>query len=294
MMRASRHWFSTLHPLVVFVYFVCAIGLALCTMHPCFLAASLLAACCYGMYLYGARRFLLRAALALPLWLAVAVINPLTSGLGLTVLFMLGGQPVTLEALVYGLCAGGMLVAVLLWFSCYSAVMTGDKFLSLFGRILPGTALMLSMVLRYIPALLRRAREVESAQRSLLGEQQGGRKDQLRRGVRLASVLMSWSLENSIETADAMRGKGYGLGRRSHYVNERFCLRDGVCLTLLLLLAAATAALVFSPVGRFRFYPFLSPLSPSAALACLPYLALLLFPLLLEGKEALQCRLSRL
>jgi energy-coupling factor transport system permease protein len=30
-----------------------------------------------------------------------------------------------------------MLISVITWFNCYSAVMTSDKFVYLFGRIIP-------------------------------------------------------------------------------------------------------------------------------------------------------------
>lgn len=45
-------------------------------------------------------------------------------------------QPLTLESIAYGCAAAVMLVAVLFWFSCYNEVMTSDKFMYLFGRII--------------------------------------------------------------------------------------------------------------------------------------------------------------
>ena len=42
-----------------------------------------------------------------------------------------------------------MLAAVALWFSCLSAVMTSDKFIYLFGRVIPALSLLLSMILSH-------------------------------------------------------------------------------------------------------------------------------------------------
>jgi energy-coupling factor transport system permease protein len=44
-----------------------------------------------------------------------------------------------------------MLAAVISWFSCYNAVMTSDKFVYLFGRVIPALSLILSMTLRFVP-----------------------------------------------------------------------------------------------------------------------------------------------
>ncbi len=66
-------------------------------------------------------------------------------------LFYLKTGPVTLEAIVYGLVLASMLFISILWFSCYNKVMTTDKFVYLFGRVIPALSLVLSMVFRFVP-----------------------------------------------------------------------------------------------------------------------------------------------
>lgn len=95
----------------------------------------------------------------------IAVINPLFSHNGVTPLFFLNGNPVTLEAVLYGLDIAVMLVAVLYWFKGYNHVMTSDKFLFLFGRAIPRLALVLSTALRFVPLLKVQIRRVSRAQR---------------------------------------------------------------------------------------------------------------------------------
>ena len=58
-----------------------------------------------------------------------------------------------------------MLAAVALWFSCLSAVMTSDKFIYLFGRMIPALSLVLSMTLRFVPRFKRQFQAVAQAQR---------------------------------------------------------------------------------------------------------------------------------
>lgn len=62
-------------------------------------------------------------------------------------------NPVTLEAVCYGFAVGVMIMSVFYWFKCFNAVMSSDKFIYLFGRVIPKLALLLSMTLGFIPKL---------------------------------------------------------------------------------------------------------------------------------------------
>ena len=81
-----------------------------------------------------------------------ALVNPAFNHEGATILtYLPSGNPLTLESILYGAAAAAMLAAVVTWFSCYTAVMTSDKFVYLFGRIIPALSLVLSMTLRFVP-----------------------------------------------------------------------------------------------------------------------------------------------
>ena len=91
----------------------------------------------------------------------------------------------------------------------------------------------------------------------------GIRRDLVARRLRASSVLMGWSMEDSLERADAMRARGWGgAGRRTTYMRYRFCARDGAALAVLLLGAAAACAIAAAATSRFTFYPQLSPVAP--------------------------------
>ena len=93
----------------------------------------------------------------MPLFMVVALMNPLFNHYGVTVLFYLyNGTPVTLESVVYGLAMAVMLCEVIIWFQCYNKIMTSDKFIYLFGRVIPGFSLILSMCLRFVPRFKNR------------------------------------------------------------------------------------------------------------------------------------------
>lgn len=290
----KRDMLSYAHPGVIFLYFAGVIGCAMCTMHPAFVAASLAVSGLYLSYLRGGMHYLKSLRYGLPVLAVVTLANGYFNNLGLTVLFYIGYRPITWEALVYGLCSGGMLLAVFQWFSCYQQVMSSDKFLSLFSRLLPTTSMMLSMVFRYIPDTIQKAREIQTAQLALTGGEPGDRKTRFRQGIRLASVLMGWSMENSIETADAMRSKCYGVRRRSRYEHERLTLFDRISLAILALLLAGSLWLFFGWAGQFAFYPRLSWPEGMLGWRLGLYILFLAWPLILEGREWLYWRCCRL
>lgn len=222
----------------------------------------------------------------LPMLLIIAGANALFSGMGLTVLFYMGGRPVTAEAFAYGLSSGFMLGAVLLWFQCYQEVMDNDKFLWLFGKPAPVIAMMVSMIFRFIPETIRKAGQISRSQKALLGKKEESRKQQTAHAVRMASILMSWSMESSIETADSMRARGYGANKRTTY--ERYRMRRYDWAALIILAASAGFCMwqILTEASKFMYYPVFIPAGnwwPAFAV----YAFVLLYPLILEGREQL-------
>ncbi len=280
--------FSRCHPAVNFLFFVAAIGCGMVIQHPAYILAGVV---CGGVYfcLLSGRRGFARIGMLLPLPILTAVLNPLINHRGKAVLFLVMGKPYTLEALCYGLALGGIFLVMLLWFGCYSAVLTSDKFTSLFGSLIPSLSLLLVMVLRLIPAFTRKTKQVLDARRAIgMGaEQTGSLRQKLRSGMTVLSALTSWALEGSIITADSMRSRGYGCGKRTSFRLYRMTGRDWVLLILigglfcLVILAGGTEA-SYTPVMKA------APLGWGFPAYC----ALLLIPTIFEGKEAAAWHIS--
>ena len=148
--------FSRCHPAVNFLYFVGAIGFGVVIQHPAYMLAAVLGALLYYVLLKG-KAGIRMLFLLLPVFLVITLVNPLFNTLGQTQLFLVFQQPYTLEALYYGAVVGGIFVVMMLWFGCYSEVLTSDKFTSLFGNLIPSISLLLVMVLRMIPNFMKKA-----------------------------------------------------------------------------------------------------------------------------------------
>ena len=128
------------------LFFLTAICFTFCTQHPVYVALTCIMAGAYLVYLRGVRPFLRSLGMFIPMVLFVGILNSLFNSAGATSLWKWGPFSVTVEGMCYGLAVGGMLAAILLWFSCYNEVMTEDKFTYLFGRKLPTISLMVSMI----------------------------------------------------------------------------------------------------------------------------------------------------
>lgn len=283
--------FSKRHPAVNFLFFLGAIGCAVVIQHPAYVGLGIVCGCAYYLLLHG-RKGLRGIAGMLPICLILIFLNPLFNTYGEHVLLTCFGRPYTLEALLYGLAIGGVFLQMLLWFGCYNAVLTSDKFTSLFGNLIPSLSLLLVMVLRMIPNLLRKADQILGARRSIGRGTNGDTKEKLEDGFAALGALTSWALEGSVAAADSMRSRGYGTGKRSSFMIYHLTGEDRVLLILLpvlllLALLLGTRKAEFTPVMD------IAPLRGRNFLALAFYGAYLLIPTVLHIKEALQWHISR-
>ena len=109
--------------------------------------------------------------------------------------------------------------------------MTSDKFVYLFGRVIPALSLVLSMTLRFVPKFKAQIQVVSEAQRCVGRDVSNGSVLQrLRNGITILSIMVTWALENAIETADSMKSRGYGLPGRTAFSIYRFDSRDKAAL----------------------------------------------------------------
>jgi energy-coupling factor transport system permease protein len=278
--------FSALHPAVHLLYFALVGTFSLWLGHPACLAVSLGAACACAVCLRGGRAAA-PALLALAALAAVtALLNPLFSHQGVTILaYLPSGNPLTKESLLYGLCAGAALSAVLGWFFCLNAVLTSEELTFLFGRVSPALALLVSMTLRFVPRFLRQMRQTARARRGARGEADGPADPGEAAGV--LSGVTGWALESAIETAESMRSRGYGLPGRSAYAPYRFGRRDRRAALALAACGAFLAGCRWSGALAWRCYPSVrGSTGPLLWCACGCYAALCLLPVILKSWEA--------
>jgi len=284
-----RDAFSSCHPAVNFTYFGLVLIFGMFFMHPVSLAISLSCAVIYSVCLNGRKALRFQLVFALPALLMAALINPAFNHEGVTVLtYLPTGNPLTLESIVYGLAAAVMLAAVLTWFSCYTSVMTSDKFIYLFGRAIPSLSLVLSMTLLFVPRFKSQLHAVSEAQRCMgRSVSDGPVLQRIRNAVTVLSAMLTWALESAIETADSMKSRGYGLPRRTAFSIYHFDKRDCGVLSWIMACGLYIVCGWLSGGLYWRYYPMLGgiEITPMNVSFHLAYLALCLTPVIMDRRE---------
>ena len=285
--------YSSYHPIVLILYFLSVTTLTMMTVNPVFLTLALLGGLCYFALLKGAKEFFLDLAFYIPMMLLIAVVNPLFSHNGETILFFLNDNRVTLEAIIYGVFIAVLIVAIIYWFKCYNEAMTSDKFIYLFGKIIPKLSLILSMALRFVPEYKKQIKKISKAQKTLGLYSSNSIVDKITGGIQVFSILITWSLENSITTADSMKARGYGLKGRTSFSLFKFTLRDGLMLSIIVCIMSVIVMSISLDKVYFNYYPVINS-ADNSSFAIITYvlLCILVFiPFLIEVKENIRWKL---
>ena len=284
--------FKTYHPIVNFTYFLFVIGFSCFFMHPVCLCISLVSGFTYSVMLKGKKAIKTNLIYMLPMLIIMALINPAFNHEGVTVIqYLPSGNPLTLESVIYGVCASVMIISVICHFSCYNEVMTSDKFIYLFGRIIPAMSLIISMTLRFVPRFFNQLKIVSNAQRCMGRDiSNGSVLNRAKHGLRILSIMTIWSLENAIETSDSMKSRGYGLPGRTAFSVFVFDKRDKK--TLIYIFVSGIYTLIGSIVGEidFSFFPSVkaAEVSPVSISVFTSYLLLCMCPVIIEIREVIR------
>jgi len=236
------------HPFVSLAYFVAAVSFSLVYSKPVFLGCSLAAAFVMNLYLKNWNG--LKAFLKLvPFFAVLSCLNPLVAHWGETVLFNLWGnpsKPVTLEALLYGLNSGLMMMTVALWCFAFSKVLTSEKLTYIFAPVFPALSIMFVMILRLIPFYSRRASEISDGRKGLGLEKGKSLWQKLKEKMSVLNAVTSSTLEDGRYTADSMVERGWGKAKRSSFIQYRFGMWD---LVLCVVLVCAVCGCLWWELG---------------------------------------------
>ena len=289
--------FSKLHPTVNFIFFALVLVLSMFVMNPVCLAMSLVCAFVNAVYLNGIKTVKLCLKFILPMVLLVIIINPVFNHQGVTILtYFPWGNPLTLESIVYGTASAALLSSVVLWFSVFNSVITSDKLVYLFGRIIPSLSLVLSMSLRFVPKFSAQLKNVRNAQRCIGRDiSDGSILNRIKNGIRIISIMLSWSMENAIETADSMKSRGFGLQGRTAYSIYKFDRRDLIVLIIVSLLGVSVSVAVIAGVIDFYYFPLIKGnLTDIMSIATFfLYGILMLIPTILNAGEGIKWKRLR-
>ena len=278
--------FSGFHPGVNLAFFAAALGLTMFIQQPVYLLISMISGCAYLLYLRGKKGFLRQVGYLVPILVMMAIMNPMFNHEGITVLWYLpNDNPVTLEAICFGLASAVMMGASIVWFNCCNTVFTSDKIIYLFGRVIPALSLMISMTLRFVPRFKNFMQSVLRTQQAM--HKPENTKEKLGQALAAFSATVSWAMEQSIVSADSMKSRGYGLFGRTAFSIYIFEKRDGVALMMLFLLCVGAVVPHLVGLMGWTYYPSMSGglLGPVQIMAYLCYGGMCNLPLIIDLME---------
>ncbi|WP_188725144.1 energy-coupling factor transporter transmembrane component T [Lentibacillus populi] len=288
--------FRSYHPFVQFFYYICVGTLAFYFKHPLFLGTA-----CLLMILVNvshdrgkAVRQWIPALLVMST--LIIVLNPFLVSRGTNILFYFRGKQVTLEATIYGITMALTIVIILLLFISFNLILNGNRFLYIFARILPRTAFLTMLSIRFVPLLKKRLQEISAVQRIRgLSITEGSIRNRAKTGQLRTQILLTWSLDESMQTADSMKARGYGIGKKNPYIPYRLKKHDWGWMIALLALFSICIAGGALGYGKMIIYPKLGTLHFYPLDWVLFYAMLLLhsFPLIVEGREQLRWIFSK-
>jgi energy-coupling factor transport system permease protein len=282
-MMKSR--FYTFHPAVNFSYYIGSIALIMLFKHPLFLVIGLLILLINHYFTDRFKSLFRWFYLLLVTGSMIFIITPLFNERGRHLLFEVVEHRVTLEAVLYGGMSALSIMGIMVLFVSYNEVLTPNKLLFLFSKFLPQFAVLLMLTLRFIPLMRRRLSEISSVQMTKgISLSHGAWKERMRKGMQYIQVLITFSLEEAIQTADSMKARGYGQYKRTAYEHFRMKSSDIVALFYFFILFSVCLYGQLNGLGVLNVYPFLETTSLLAIE--IPYLILYVlffsFPLYVE------------
>lgn len=229
--------FKKYHPVVSFLFFPGAFLLLSLEQHPVFLAADVVLLAFFLIFLDQGRYFRQWGLTSVVMILFFFLLTPLLNHRGTHILFYFRDNPIMLEQVIKGIMIALTLFGMLILMAVFNLIISSEKFLFLFSRFFPQWALLLLISMRFVPLFRYRLHEIETVQRVKgFSVSEGTMNHRVRSAVHLIQILLTWSLEEAIQTADSMVARGYGLKKRSSYSPYVFRLRDGSLFFILAML----------------------------------------------------------
>lgn len=282
------------HPIVGFLVLISVMLFTVFTLDPIVIALSLISGIVYCIFLCGKSEFLRDLKFLMVIFIVLSLTNPLFSHKGESVLFFLNGNPITLEALLYGADLSTMTCSIIVWGKCFSKIMTSDKVILLVGALFPRISLTISIVLRNIPLFKKRWREIKETQGAMGYYSDESIMTRIQGNAKAFSALLTWAIEGSVDSGASMLARGYGLGRRTRFTNRKFNTTD-LGMTFFVCAADVLMIILSYRCPKVSFYPNISGISLTLSKLCLylSFAVIAFLPAIIEITENLRWKYYR-
>ncbi|MCK9151479.1 energy-coupling factor transporter transmembrane component T [Methanobacterium alcaliphilum] len=253
---------TVIHPAVYIVYYLILIIFAFFFNSPYYLISFLICVS-FLIALQGiSNDFKNLIRFFIPMSILIIFLNPLVSHVGTTKIYLIGTYFITFESLVYGILMSLSLLIIILLFSSYNRAVSYQEMLYIFSKKFPNVSMIVIMALRFIPMLNHRLSDVNNVfqlkRRYSKNQKMEGKVEKITNKTKMLAVVIAWSLEESMITANSMKARGYGTAPRTSYLSFKFKRIDYCFLSLIFIFTLICVWGLVQGQGRIEIYPQLS------------------------------------
>lgn len=250
---------TTIHPAVYVLYYFILIIFAFLYNDPYYLVSFLILISVLIALQGISQEFKSIIKFFIPMSILIIILNPLTSHVGTTQIYIVGNFSITMEALVYGILMSVSLLIILLVFSSYNRAVSYQEMLYLFSKRFPHISMVIIMALRFVPLLSYRLSEVNKVSKFNEKKTTDGkgesRIEKIKKTANMLAVVVSWSLEESMLTAKSMKARGYGIKRRTNYLSYKIQRIDYIFFLFMGIIVMISIFGLLEGYGRIEVYP---------------------------------------
>lgn len=218
-----------------------------------------------------------------PIAVLIIVFNPLVSHNGVTILHkgqmnlpVFGTMTITLEALLYGIYMSIIMTIVTIIFGFGNMVLHPDRTFGYFAKYLKKSSLLMSMTIKLFPSLMNSYKNIVEIEK-LRGNSLYNKNffEKIKGQGNVVNILFMSSLEDSVDVAESMYSRGFGIGKRSTYFREKIRVFDLIVIFIVIIQIVGLICFNNSGLNNMGFYPRcdnpLSILSVYGMMLCLVF-----------------------
>ena len=165
--KNHRIEFERLNPATIFLYYMILVVVTMVFNSPLILLTEFVIVLFLASMTVGLNSTLKTLKGTSLMMLFIMIVNPITNHNGGSVLYSINGLIITKEATIYGVLMAFSLANIILIFTSYNKIMSNNKFMFLFGKILPQLTLLTMIVMRFVPLFLDRFKNISQIQKTL-------------------------------------------------------------------------------------------------------------------------------
>ncbi len=232
------------------------------------------------------------AKVFLPLVLFITILNMFFSHVGNTHIYIYGTYYVTLEAIIYGIIMAITFFLVTLTFLAYNTYVSYQDMLYVFSKKYPNISMIIIMSLRFVPLIQKRSKELHELSKLKNNNEKISYREKLSQLIHNLGLVVSWSLEEAMQTASSMKARGYNITKRTSYLEYKFNKIDVVLAIVILTTVIISLIGLYNGIGSILIYPeFKFSFSQYPFnIYYLAYVVLLLPFIIIEIWERILCR----